>query len=94
MITTENIVDADAFCETKIQKWKGNRARLTVENHSPSVPLVPTHEPDYTCEEGWVCLGYCLAPWESKTYCPFAIVFKHDDGRFLWAHCNPDICVD
>ena len=93
MRTTENIIDADAFCESTLPKWRGNRAKLTSENHSPVVPLVSTHEPDYSCERGWLCLGWCMAPWESKTYCPTCIVFEHEDGRLLWAHCTPQISV-
>ena len=94
MIATDNLLTADSFSDSTVTKWKGNTAKLTLENHSPAVPLTPTSPTDYKCLAGWRCLGYCFAPWPSKTHCPTCLVFEHEDGRLLWAHCTHEICIE
>ena len=92
MIATDNINPANMF-DDPISKWNGNTARLIIDNHSPVVPLIPGIFDGYKTLSGWTCLGWSFAPWPSKTGLPTCIVFEHENGELLWAHCNHHISV-
>lgn len=94
MITTENLW-SDTWSDdyTPPPKWTGNRARLTYETSNPSVPLKNTYSGPYRVEAGWTLLGWCEAPYPSKTGCPTCLVFEAEDGTLLWAHCITEISI-
>lgn len=94
MITTENVW-SDEWAEdyTAPPKWTGNRARLTYENAKPAVPLKVAGQSSYRVEEGWSLLGWCEAPYPSKTGCATCLVFEAENGDLLWAHCIPEISI-
>ena len=94
MITTENVWSDEWAEDYKApKKWTGNRARLTHENANPDVPLKTAGMYNYRVEEGWDFLGWCEAPYPSKTGCPTCLVFEAEDGRLLWAHCITEISI-
>lgn len=95
MITTENVW-SDEYDDEYVapKKWGGNRAKLTHENANPAVPIKMAGRSSYRVEEGWIFLGWCTAPYPSKTGCPTCLVFEAtEDSRLLWAHCIAEISI-
>lgn len=95
MITTENVwSDEWADDYSPPPKWTGNRARLTYENAKPTVPLkVMSATSAYRVEDNWTFLGWCEAPYPSKTGCPTCLVFESEDGALFWTHCITEISI-